>query len=40
MKCKHILKTGKNKGKECQKNCKLGYNVCGNHLKFVTTSAD
>ena len=40
MKCKHILKTGKNKGKECQKNCKLGYNVCGNHLKFISTGTD
>lgn len=39
-KCIHILKTGKNKGKECQKNCKLGYNVCGNHLKFITTSSN
>jgi len=38
--CMHILKTGKNKGTICNNNCKLGYNVCGRHLKFVSTGAD
>ena len=38
--CNHILKSGKNKGNKCNKNCKLGYNVCGTHLKFVSTSTN
>ena len=31
VKCNAILKSGKNKGKQCKKNCILGYNKCGNH---------
>ena len=31
--CKYILKSGKNKGNECNKNCKIGFNVCGRHYK-------
>jgi len=31
--CNHIKKTGKNKGQVCNKNCKVGYNVCGKHIK-------
>ena len=29
--CCHILKTGKNKGQPCNKNCKLGYMTCNRH---------
>jgi len=32
--CRGILKKGKRKGQECGKNCKLGYEYCGTHLKF------
>ena len=38
--CNHTLKSGKNKGNKCNKNCKLGYNVCGTHLKFISTSTN
>jgi len=31
--CQCILKSGKNKGEMCNKNCKLGYNTCARHLK-------
>ncbi len=31
--CNHILKSGKNKGQVCNRNCKVGYNVCGKHIK-------
>jgi len=33
-KCNHTLKRGKNKGKDCGKNCKLGYYVCNSHFKI------
>ena len=29
--CKYVLKKGKNKGKVCNKNCKLGYEYCKSH---------
>jgi len=32
-KCNVIIKRGKRKGEECGKNCKLGYDQCGVHLK-------
>ena len=32
--CKTILKTGKNKGNECGKYCKLGYFQCNRHFKL------
>ena len=32
-KCEHILTRGKNKGKTCSKNCKLGYNYCTTHYE-------
>jgi len=32
--CNAILKRGKNKGNECKKNCKLGYDKCKAHLKM------
>ena len=32
-KCKHTLTRGKNKGEQCGKNCKLGYEYCGLHYK-------
>ncbi len=32
-KCGQILQRGKNKGKRCSRNCKLGYNYCQLHLK-------
>ena len=31
--CKHILKSGKNKGQPCNYNCKIGYKYCGKHYK-------
>ena len=31
--CQCILKSEKNKGEMCNKNCKLGYNTCARHLK-------
>jgi len=31
--CQYILKSGKNKGSLCNKNCKIGYNFCGQHFK-------
>lgn len=31
--CKHILKSGKNKGQTCNCNCKIGYEYCGKHYK-------
>mgnify|MGYP001169076898 FL=1 len=34
-KCDMVLKRGKNKGEKCSKNCRLGYNYCGIHLKQV-----
>ena len=33
--CNTILKSGKNKGNECGKNCKLGYFQCNRHLKLI-----
>ena len=30
-KCEHILTKGKNKGNQCSKNCRLGYNYCTTH---------
>ena len=30
--CKEILKSGKNKGRECKRRCKIGEIRCGNHL--------
>ena len=32
--CSMILKKGKNKGEKCTRNCKLGYNLCTQHLKI------
>lgn len=32
-KCSHILTRGKNKGNQCSKNCKLGYDHCQLHYK-------
>ena len=32
-KCEHILTRGKNKGNNCSKNCRLGYNYCTTHYK-------
>ena len=32
-KCSHILERGKNKGSQCSKNCKLGYDYCQYHYK-------
>ena len=29
--CCRILKTGKNKGQPCNKNCKIGYMTCSRH---------
>ena len=34
--CDCILKTGKNKGNPCNKNCELGYYQCKRHLKINT----
>jgi len=31
--CPSTLKSGQNKGKICNKNCKIGFNVCSRHLK-------
>ena len=33
--CKTILKSGKNKGNECGKFCKLGFDVCQRHFKII-----
>jgi len=33
IKCKTILKSGKNKGNECGNFCKLGYFSCNRHTK-------
>ncbi len=33
IKCKHILKKGKNKGKTCSKYCLLGEEFCSIHLE-------
>jgi hypothetical protein len=33
--CQTILKTGKNKGDMCGKNCKLGYTACQRHFKLI-----
>ena len=32
-KCQKVLTRGKNKGKQCSRNCKLGYDFCGMHVK-------
>ena len=32
--CQSILKSGKNKGEICGKNCKIGFNVCQRHFKI------
>lgn len=32
IRCKGILKTGKNKGNTCNKKCQLGYEYCKRHL--------
>jgi len=32
--CQSILKSGKNKGNKCDKNCKLGYFTCNRHFKI------
>ena len=32
--CQSILKSGKNKGGICGKNCKIGFNVCQRHFKI------
>ena len=33
VKCKHILTRGKRKNEMCGKNCHLGSQYCGNHIK-------
>ena len=38
-KCEMVLKKGKNKGNQCSKNCKLGFNYCTIHQKqFIKKS--
>tara|TARA_Y100000817_G_C16798594_1_gene518575 strand:- start:720 stop:947 length:228 start_codon:yes stop_codon:yes gene_type:complete len=32
-KCQKVLTRGKNKGKQCSRNCKLGFDFCGMHMK-------
>ena len=32
-KCNHLLTRGKNKGNQCSKGCKLGYQFCTTHYK-------
>ena len=34
VKCQTVLKSGKNKGNKCDKNCKLGYYTCMRHFKI------
>lgn len=34
-KCDMILKKGKNKGTQCSKNCKLGFNYCSVHQNQI-----
>ena len=34
-KCEYVLKKGKNKGNQCQKACKLGFNYCQTHCKMI-----
>ncbi len=34
-KCKMVLSRGKNKGKQCTRNCKLGYEYCSQHFKMM-----
>ena len=36
--CKHILKTGKNKGNHCNNKCKVGYMYCGKHVPKLPAS--
>lgn len=31
--CQHVLKSGKNKGELCNKNCIVGSDCCGRHFK-------
>jgi hypothetical protein len=33
-KCNFVMKRGKRKGEVCGKNCKLGYEMCGIHVKI------
>ena len=33
--CQYILKRGKNKGKQCNKKCFLGYEYCKIHKKSL-----
>jgi len=35
VKCQTVLKSGKNKGNKCDKNCKLGYYTCMRHFKIT-----
>ena len=37
-KCNHVLTRGKNKGNTCSRYCKLGYDVCQQHLKMKNDS--
>lgn len=38
VKCKHILTRGNRKNEMCGKNCKLGFEYCGIHLKSIKKS--
>ena len=35
IKCKHVLTRGKRKNEQCGKNCQLGFQYCGIHMKSL-----